>query len=909
MHGQLGGASKKEKKMKARTKKAIGTVPCLWRISRIYMQLMRALSLSKNGRYDDALRMDRKVVGNLYLLDDKTLPGLKSRLVADLARYIGNITKTVILERDTVDDNERISLYLTLIEDHVFDKKGISPGALAGFVEALVLALATEKRRKKAIEVYENNASHMNDNQKAKLFISWMAIIGAKLPIDQCIVPVLNRYSKLIETEGVDTAGGLKTDNKQKSLFSDSQMIHLTSRMFSISRIVDIPVENLDASIRRLFDSMTPENTGHLLSLANNLIRHAEYHGMISDWIRDKGLEARGLKGTQLRRLQYLKDAMEKTKKGERIPTGLITSNNLIYELIQKIEVSVLRNKTKTPSQKMAILELYLLMLQVLFFFTLSFSLKVTIANQIVRTKKALKYLASARTYWRCLDAVKPQTQGDTLFVHVGLSFGPSAHHAFPILLEAKKRGNLISGIHQNAYTYFSEEHQELLDISKNTLGFGDIRYLKGGPRKFDWEIDLDKKRAAANGINLYQPIFDRVARWQFSYFMFYESDAAAKHLFKMSVDAYDMILENCMEYEKWAVANNFKVRFISDVSHLYPEAAYMFFCDAYQGPADMKYIQVGPGYEDYFKNKEDSVNETLAGLNMTDNPDSRLPQFGTKAMFEKYYAGHTHEIETWRQKSQKWFHYQRSLGARDLDESELAEKETVLKRIREFKAAGKKVYMASGKLVFDLAVKYTKGCAHEDMSHWITHTVETVKKNPDILLLIKPHPHETRKEITMSSEEVGTIADLIKTDFGGNTILLKGNWFRNIDLMNDIDVEFTWGGTSSLEFQSQGIKTMMADEWAHKDYPIGFIKIESLEEYERFINHPEQFPTPEGLPERALMFLAFMCSEDVLLQNKYTETMGNNYGIHKSRINVDAVRDFVRNGDEKLAQFYDRLV
>ena len=895
--------------MKARIKKIIQTFSCRMNILSIYILLTRALSKSKNSKYAAAYALDVRVVAALFKLNTKYLAKQRSKLMRNIARYIGNITKTVILERDEVEDNERISLYLELLEKHYFDGRGITATAIANFVDAMVMALATEKRRHKAIEVFEKNEYYLTDTQKAKLFISWMAVVGAKLPIPQCIVPLLNHYPAQIAIfEGARDAA-LRNGKTSEAYKEESEMINLTSRIFSISQVVDVPVVQMDTTIRHLFESSSDASLNSLLNLAINLARNEGYHKMISEWIQEKNLDQQNLQGTQQRKLSFLKEALESTRKGARIPAGIISSNNFIYEMIQRVEVSVLRSKTKTPSQKLMILKLYLFMLRVMFVIVLKFGLKITVANQIVRTKKALKYLESAKVYWSSLNAIIPQSKGDTLFVHVGLSFGPSAHHSFPLLLEAKRRGNLITGIHQNAYTYFGESQSDLLSISKNTLGFGDIRYLRNSPRKYKWEIDVANKRVIADGINLYQPIFDRVARWQFSYFMFYETDAAAKYLFKMSVDAYDLVLENCEEYERWAVKNNYKIRFVSDVSHLYPEAGYMFFCEAYKGPADMKYIQVGPGYEDYFKNKEESVNETLAGLNMTDNPNSRLPQFGTKEMFEKYYSEHTEEIPLWQEKAKKWFNYQRSSAAKNLSEDEIAQKQAILNLIESYKKQGKKVYMASGKLVFDLAVKYTKGCAHDDMSDWITHTVETVKKNPDILLLIKPHPHETRKEITMSSEIVGTIADLIKTDLGDNTILLHGSWFRNIDLINYIDVEFTWGGTSSLEFQSQGIKTMMADEWAHKDYPIGFIKVDSREEYERFINHPEEFETPKDLPERALMFLAFMCSDDVLMKNRYTETMGNNYGIHKSKINVDAVQDYAKNGDENLARFYDRLV
>lgn len=321
-----------------------------------------------------------------------------------------------------------------------------------------------------------------------------------------------------------------------------------------------------------------------------------------------------------------------------------------------------------------------------------------------------------------------------------------------------------------------------------------------------------------------------------------------------------------------------------------------------------MNAICVRSGYDDYFLDSQEKA-ATLTAINMTRHPDARTSLFGTREGFERYYDRNRENIEQIRARSRKWFESQRSKKFDSGNLEDEKKREQFLKRIEEHKRKGGRVYMIIGKLVFDMGVKYTKGCAHDDLSHWATHTVEYLKNDPNVLLLIKPHPHETRKAITMTDESVVCFRDVIKTDLSDNMIYLEGQLFRNIDLADLIDLGLTWNSTSTLELAAMGVRVIMGDEWGYKDYPIGFPRVNTIEEYEQFLRDPDSVKGVPDLQDRATMFLSYMGSEDINMKNIYTDFSTINYHLYDAKIHGDAVDRYIAEGDPRLERMMDEIV
>ena len=476
----------------------------------------------------------------------------------------------------------------------------------------------------------------------------------------------------------------------------------------------------------------------------------------------------------------------------------------------------------------------------------------------------------------------------------------------FPFLLEARRRGIKCYSVSPRIHLDRAEPEDEIRNIYGLLSGEQDQQYL---PNKdiSKSEIDIENKRIIVQGMNIYQPVFEFVTRYQFTYFYQFETDAWARYRTVLLIRTFDRLFRYIERVEKWAVENGKTVYFLSNAPHLHNAAAFRIYCEEKGYKNGLNYICTSPGYDNYFANATDPRTETTTALNLTTHPHARNSFLGTEEGFKAYYENNKHRIGEIREKMQMHLEAQRG---RKGEYCAPEEKEAVRKIIEDARAKGKKMLLLNGKVIIDLAVKYTKGVVHSDMSEWITHAVKFAKEHPDeILLLIKPHPHENREDLTMTSEKIDNLRSIIKTELADNTIYLDNDMFTNHELVDYVDLGMVWNGTSSLEFAAQDIKVLIADVWGHYDYPIGFIYPESLQEYESYMLKPETIKEPEDIRDRAITFLEYMGSDDVRIANRYSETTLMNFNQYESTVNDEAVDRFVEEGDPALEEYFNKVI
>lgn len=477
---------------------------------------------------------------------------------------------------------------------------------------------------------------------------------------------------------------------------------------------------------------------------------------------------------------------------------------------------------------------------------------------------------------------------------------------SFPVIMGARKAGIRTWCITPSVSPEPFSEDDPFNDLEGFFSGDNDIRSVQFNDVDYD-AVDIENKSIMVHGMNVYQPIFEFVTRYQFTYDYKYETDAWARSRTHFLMRTYDRLFTYIEKIEKVAAETGTKVYFVSHAPHIHNAAAFRIYCEEKGYRNGLEYICASPGYDNYFANSSDPKAATITTLNLTQNPDSRNAFLGTKEGFEKYYEKNRFRIDEVRRKMEKHLTAQRG---RDRQEVLSEEKEKIVARLKKAKEDGKTIIVLNGKVIIDLAVKYTKGCVHSDMSEWITHAVRFAGEHPDeILLLIKPHPHENRADLTLTSEKIDDLRSLIKCELSDNTIYLDNDMFRISELVPYMDLGMVWNGTSSVEFAAQGIKTLIADEWGHLDYPIGFTHPGTIEEYESYMLDPSGMKIPEDLSDRAIVFLEYMGSEDVRIINPYSSTSAMNFHQYDSKINKDAVDDFIENGDPVLERRIKELL
>jgi len=519
------------------------------------------------------------------------------------------------------------------------------------------------------------------------------------------------------------------------------------------------------------------------------------------------------------------------------------------------------------------------------------------------------KYQNNKQKIWaqfnEALLCVPNVNNSDTMVLLVNYDLPPGAVVSLPLMIEAKKRGCiLLPTAHRMFDTYglINEEAQSYA----GSFAEDDARYEHTNTFFRQVAIDITNKSILLDGVNVYEPIYECISRWQFGYFYHYDANLWAKAKTKQLLHKIDRIFAYLDELKAYSIKSHKRIRIFSPSPHAMPYAAYFIYCEHLAGDADMKAVCVTRGYDNYFSPFDSVAIETFTALNLTNHIYNRTSFLGTEEGFEIYYKDHIGHIDEIRKQAVVWFSTQRSVHYTDNEEEE---RERVLAKLKDAKRLGKKIYLMNGKVVFDLGSKTTEGVVHDDMSHWATHNVEVLKNNPNVLLLIKPHPYEDDIHTTMTREEIERFHSIIKTDLTENCIYLGNSLFRNHDLYPYIDVGLTWSGTSSLELASLGIKTIMGDLWGHYDYPIGFLKVNTIKEYEDLLRHPDNYADPDGLSDRALLFLSYYSSDYVRYENKMAKSEGVNYFTDNAIVNMDAVKEYIKNGDPKIEKLFDGVM
>lgn len=144
-----------------------------------------------------------------------------------------------------------------------------------------------------------------------------------------------------------------------------------------------------------------------------------------------------------------------------------------------------------------------------------------------------------------------------------------------------------------------------------------------------------------------------------------------------------------------------------------------------------------------------------------------------------------------------------------------------------------KKKYVLFSNVFWDAVVEDEGSHIFNDIIDWINKTVEYFIKNPDLQLIIKPHPGElggTIGEISMMG-----VADYIYQEFPKlteNIYILKANiQLKAYDLFSSNMVGLIFNGTLGLELATQGIPVIVSGNCHYKKAGVVYA-IKSLDEY-----------------------------------------------------------------------------
>jgi tetratricopeptide (TPR) repeat protein len=469
-------------------------------------------------------------------------------------------------------------------------------------------------------------------------------------------------------------------------------------------------------------------------------------------------------------------------------------------------------------------------------------------------------------------------------------------------LLELKKRG--FNVVHLNSGTVDAEPTGHALLDQFSSIIQGDGAFVRGARTNrallfYNWTIDPENRIISANGLNFYQPIFERLTQQSRSYTLDFSSELIQNRIRSM-IRTCDRALHVAERIRNEVAALGIPVRFISSNWQYPPYCTFRIACEAWGKQFDMSFVACSPGYESYFSNLGQRFSTTAAIVNMTRNPTSRAPFLPVVHKFHKWYAENQDVVRDAVAEINAQITADRAGSGSDMT----PEAQALLERIRKHRANGGRVVCAFGKIVYDLAVPYAGGPAHSDMADFINHTVEAAAKAPNTLVLVKPHPHELRYEIARNPREYFT--DLIKVPKPDNVVYLGHRWFNTRDMIKIIDLGLLWNGTTSLELGASGIPAVMCDDWGPRDYPVGHATPRDREHYEAMIRDPSIVTTGEDYRMRCIGLLKYLSTTDVMRPYRFAMRGLVNVDVGPPKWHFEEIERYLNEGDSFVSALAD---
>lgn len=404
------------------------------------------------------------------------------------------------------------------------------------------------------------------------------------------------------------------------------------------------------------------------------------------------------------------------------------------------------------------------------------------------------------------------------------------------------------------------------------------------------WLVDPENSILQLDGINYYQGMYERVSRvlkvfnvpWQLP---------AAKIYFNMWLIQIDRVIHALKEVRKVAIERKLKIILVSTQAHFVPWFALKTF--AVNHSNEFSHVTLSSSYENWKSNVGGEPLSTLTFMNNSQQAYPSIPAFGSYSSFETWYKDYYITFKDYWDAERVVLTSMKRSGTVEPN----SKTDELYLRLKVAKASGKKIFCAIGKIPYDLAVPYQGGPAHNDMGDWLNHTVETIEHS-DNLLLVKPHPHELKTEI--SGKPIEGFLDMIKNkDSLRNTVLLPHLGVNLQDLFEYVDVFICWNGSSIAELGAQGRRVIACDDWAKHNYPIDVYLPKNRPHYCNILEGKVDVKMSSEFFEKSEAYTVYLTQAPFALRYKFATRSSTNIRFNEAKIQLKAFNEI---GFQKLA-------
>lgn len=372
--------------------------------------------------------------------------------------------------------------------------------------------------------------------------------------------------------------------------------------------------------------------------------------------------------------------------------------------------------------------------------------------------------------------------------------------------------------------------------LKKNINKYFSLKKEKNSNKLFfDWKINHEKRIAIANNINFYGTILNFLSKSRGEYYPSIVDEEIKGH-FNQLLISLDNSLKVCLDISKINNIQKYKKVIFSGFEHNYPPtSAFKLFCYKFGREKNINFTSLLGSYRANIDKNNEIVSSVVFSNFSKDYINTRFPL--KRDLFDKW----LNEKELKKKFNIKYsenfiketglkINYKNNI--KKINKNSASEIEFIKKTKRDKNL--KKIACLFGHVPYDITIDLDEGYCFKDMKDWVNKTINIVK-NTDILLLIKPHPHEVHKIHSFLIKK--SFLNLIENTNNNVLILnsIKSSNIINDELFKLIDLSITWRNVTAIESLSNGIPTI-----ACAKYPVteclDFNVPKNLDSYKKMI-------------------------------------------------------------------------
>lgn len=418
------------------------------------------------------------------------------------------------------------------------------------------------------------------------------------------------------------------------------------------------------------------------------------------------------------------------------------------------------------------------------------------------------------------------------------------------------------------------------------------------GPLQLKWTIDYENKCIEAVGVNFYGCFFEAVTILVRRYDFDWESPDIQRQFRRLlkKTDSVVAWIHNLCGTLK-GMSNPPKVAVMSEFAYNLPESALrVYLAEKGCGLVHFVYYKNVANYD--LVHSRSDVSTRVSGLDMTLWPDCRLSFLPARSRFNPWYE---------QRKDAPEFRAALEQIRQGLLSGVTETRSDTLDYLQKQKACGKRIICCIGRLLFDQAEHKTGGPAHEDISDWLRHTVEIAAANPGIIVLIRPHPHESNPTAAVRARQ--TLRDVLPRELPPNVLYVDPLEMTVQSLIGIMDLAVLWLGTAAWELSALGIPCAVMSHAGYDQVPFNAIFPRNREDYARLLT-TQVIPQPdEETRLRGAACLHYVKTANQTRPYPYAFVRGSNSFRTVPWFRKDLIGKFMAEGDENIDFVVDQII